>query len=241
MTRLALRSIRGIATCADVIRRGIVGGPFLGRAFALAVAATSGAVPASTGEPQGTPVRDPELAALLRPSAGVVEDHITQSNDGEVYYSATLKHFALPGFTRAYLAELEDKGLRILPVASSPHVLPQHIIGYDLIAWREASLNPYSIRFREGNEREGASAYERLTPPTYPHPVSVRLDRLVVRLPAEFAEPWKTAVVVPTENQVKLPYPVPLPADAVVRGVTEDRLPNSGALTILNMHFPRCF
>lgn len=108
-------------------------------------------------------------------------------------------------------------------MGSSPHVIPQRAIGYDFVAWQEASLNPYTIRFREGKDREETMVHQPPGRPDYPHPVSVTVDRLLVRLPAEFAGPWQTGVVVPTESQAKLPFPVPLPKDAVFRGATEHR------------------
>jgi hypothetical protein len=188
---------------------------------ALAGVAYTGTVAAA--EPKGTPLNDPELAALLRPSDPIVAEHLTRAEDGYVYYSAKLKHFALPGFTKRYLAELEDRGVRFRPLGSSPHAPPQRIIGYDVLAWQEVTVDPFTIRFREGKDREETIVPEPPLRPDYHHPVSVTLDRLVVRLPAEFARPWTTAVVVPREDQATLPFSIPLPPDAVVRAAWKDR------------------
>ena len=39
----------------------------------------------ATAEARGTPVNDPDLAALLRPSHPIVEEHLTRAQNGHVY------------------------------------------------------------------------------------------------------------------------------------------------------------
>src|SRR6266571_7531186 len=130
-----------------------------------------------------------------------------------VWWGGTMQ--TVPGFRKRYLEELEDRGFSIWPSGPSAYGvdLPR-TTGYDIRVIQKTTLRPYTVRYKRVWQRDDPNLWRLRW--NARHPVSVGGRSVVVRLPGEFLRPWKTVILVPDQNLVEPPFPLPLPPSAAV-------------------------
>src|SRR6266511_5374740 len=133
---------------------------------------------------------------------------VLQASGCPVWWGGTMQ--TVPGFRERYLEELQDRGFSIWPSGPSAYGvdLPR-TTGYDIRAIQETTLRPYTVRYKRVWQRDDPNLWRLRW--NARHPVSVSGRSVVVRLPAEFQRPWKTVILVPDQNLVEPPFPLPLP------------------------------
>lgn len=181
----------------------------------LLVAATSCLLGLACGTvPNGTPVDDPELAAVLRPEEPISEERLSKTGD-DIYYYAALEQSPAGDLRTRYLALLARRGVSIRSDLTSPHVPLSRATAYGVTIVQEANLKPYTIRYRLA-WMDALARRSAFLPALPTAPVRVSSDEVVVRLGADILRPWTTAVVVPEQSTVQLPFALPLPENALV-------------------------
>lgn len=173
-----------------------------------------------TSMPSGVAVDDSEVKALLRPTVPITHEALIRSEDGKLYYAATLGRKPESDFKESYLADLEERGFHFEVERSSPHLPVSRVTGYSVSIVQEASPRPYTIRYRQARDgdpkrRSGMS----LLRGDYPPPVRVSGRRLVFRLGRHLLDPWRSVVVVPEADMQELPFEMPRPEGVIVRAV----------------------
>lgn len=195
---------------------------FFAQRVALALLVCGMATLSCQSEPSGTPMDDTELKKLLRPAEPITDEWLVRGHDNKGYYMAVLRDLPPSGYEDRYLAEIEERGVSLDVEATSPHAGPQRVTGYSIRIVQEATLSPYTIRFKVASEHQ--RDLEDLALPRFDaHPLTISGRELTLRFGPELFGPWREAVVVPEEHTTRLPFPFPLPPTGVVVGFQEQR------------------
>lgn len=183
--------------------------------LAVASLITLGTSGCSEAVPEGTPIRNAQLMAILTPP-GATSSELRRAKDGRCYFSAGPLAPELDA--KSYLALLEDRGVRLRAMAGSPHNPVSTLNLYNFSIAVATSLDPLTIAtasITDVDPRE-PSLFRALFRIRYSYPIRESAGRITVRLGPDCGERWRTETVLPKTDVAAVPFGIPRPANSIL-------------------------
>ena len=181
--------------------------PAVGRGLLAATACTAmacgGNAPQTPSERpwEGAPVSDADFEVMLKPEEPVESAGLFTGRDEAVYYVAHLRDKPARGFVEAYRNLIRSRGFLISASGDSTHYALPRTTGYRFVVFKKGPIRPFTLFNRWFYDTGGE---ELAFPRTYPYPIDLHGQTLVVKLGPKALEPWEKTVVVPEEDVVQV-------------------------------------